>query len=104
MASLNPLESNWLQEAIAKSQIKKFDYSEFSDIQHLGYGYYGSVSVATGRDGERHALKELFEIPQKADLDQIGEFVNEVGWNIRWCFFLHQRRDTFFYRAIQKLI
>jgi hypothetical protein len=63
---------NWIEESIAKKQIKYYDYKYFNNIQEIGFESYGKVYRANWKNSHSYlALKSPFNIMAK-------EIVNEV--------------------------
>jgi hypothetical protein len=52
---------NWIEESIAKKQIKYYDYNHFNNIQEIGFGSFGKVYRANWKKSHNYlALKSFF--------------------------------------------
>jgi hypothetical protein len=66
---------NWIEESIAKKQIKYYDFKNFNNIQEIGSGNFGKVYRANWINSHNYlALKSFkyFNI-------MVKEVVNEVN-------------------------
>jgi hypothetical protein len=74
-AELNVIDNfnewiNWIEESIAKKQIKYYEYNHFNNIQEIGFGSIGKVYRANWKNSHSYlALKSFFNLK---------EIVNEV--------------------------
>ncbi|CAB4440457.1 unnamed protein product [Rhizophagus irregularis] len=65
---------NWIEETVAKKQIKYYDYNNFNDIQEIGFGSFGKVYRANWKSSHSYlALKSFFNFNVTAK-----EIVNEL--------------------------
>ncbi|GBB84566.1 hypothetical protein RclHR1_11130003 [Rhizophagus clarus] len=65
---------NWIEESIAKKQIKYYDYEHFNNIQEIGSGSFGKVSRTNWKNSHGYlALKSFTNFNDKAK-----EIVNEI--------------------------
>ncbi|CAB4395495.1 unnamed protein product [Rhizophagus irregularis] len=66
---------NWIEESIAKKQIKYYDYNHFNNIQEVGFGGFGKVYRANWKSSHSNylALKSFFNFNVMAK-----EIVNEL--------------------------
>ena len=73
---------NWVEEAIVKNHIRKYEYKQFSDIQGIGKGFGKVFRAKWENPGKYFALKSFFDINK----DTIKEIVNEVNKRPIYCF------------------
>ncbi|GBC05769.1 hypothetical protein RclHR1_06410006 [Rhizophagus clarus] len=65
---------NWIEESIAKKQIKYYDYEHFNNIQEIGLGSFGKVYRTNWKNSHSYlALKSFFNFNVTAK-----EIVNEI--------------------------
>jgi hypothetical protein len=65
---------NWIENSIAKNQIKYYDYKHFNNIQEIGSGSFGKIYRANWKNSIDYlALKSFFNFNITAE-----EIVNEV--------------------------
>ncbi|CAB4395471.1 unnamed protein product [Rhizophagus irregularis] len=65
---------NWIEEFIAKKQIKYYDYDHFNNMQEIGFGSFGKVYRANWKSSHSYlALKSFFNFNAMAK-----EIVNEL--------------------------
>ncbi|RGB29601.1 kinase-like domain-containing protein, partial [Rhizophagus diaphanus] len=65
---------NWIEESIAKNQIKYYDYNHFNSIQEIGFGSFGKVYRANWKSSHSYlALKSFYNFNVMAK-----EIVNEL--------------------------
>jgi hypothetical protein len=65
---------NWIEESIAKKQIKYYDYKNFNNIQEIGSGSFGKVYRANWKNSHSClALKSFFNFNI-----MVKKVVNEV--------------------------
>jgi hypothetical protein len=64
----------WIEESIAKKQIKYYDYKHFNNFQEVGIGGFGKVYRANWKNSHNYlALKSFFNFNVMAK-----EIINEV--------------------------
>lgn len=64
----------WIEESIAKNQIRYYDYKHFNNIQEIGTGRFGNVYRANWKSTQSFlALKSFFNFNAMTK-----EIVNEV--------------------------
>ncbi|RGB35778.1 kinase-like domain-containing protein, partial [Rhizophagus diaphanus] len=65
---------NWIEESIAKKQIKYYDYYHFNNMQEIGFGSFGKVYRANWKSSHSYlAMKSFFNFNVMAK-----EIVNEL--------------------------
>ena len=65
---------NWIEESIAKKNIKYYDYKHFNNFQEIGFGGFGKVYRANWKSSHNYlALKSFFNFNITAK-----EIINEV--------------------------
>ncbi|GBC06905.1 hypothetical protein RclHR1_07130004 [Rhizophagus clarus] len=73
---------NWIEESIAKKQIKYYDYNHFNNIQEIGFGSFGKVHRANWNNSHNYlALKSFFNFNIMAK-----DIVNEIKLQQEICF------------------
>jgi len=66
---------NWIEESIAKKNIKYYDYKHFNNIQEIGFGGFGKVYRANWKSSHNYlALKSFFNFNNIT----VKEIVNEA--------------------------
>jgi hypothetical protein len=68
---------NWIEESIAKKQIKYYNYKHFNNIQEIGSKSFGKVYRTNWKNSYNYSVLKSFnnfEIVAK-------EIVNEVNYN-----------------------
>jgi hypothetical protein len=67
--------NNWIEDAISKNIIKRYEYEDFSEIKKIAFGYYGKVYCANWKNSAvKYALKSF----NLNIAENIEEIVNEV--------------------------
>ncbi|GBC08825.1 hypothetical protein RclHR1_08400003 [Rhizophagus clarus] len=80
-ATDNPNEwINWIEESIAKKQIKYYDYKYFNNIQEIGFGSYGKVYRANWNNSHNYLALKSFNIMVKDIVNEI-KLQLEVGFH-----------------------
>ncbi|GES87929.1 kinase-like domain-containing protein [Rhizophagus clarus] len=51
---------NWIEESIAKKQIKNYDYKHFNNIQEIGFGRFGNVYRAKWKNSRSYLALKSF--------------------------------------------
>jgi hypothetical protein len=67
--------TQWIENGIAEDYINYHNYSEFKNIQRIGFGAFGNVYRAAWESSETVVALKSFEI----DNCIMREIVNEVG-------------------------
>ncbi|GBC02723.1 hypothetical protein RclHR1_04780010 [Rhizophagus clarus] len=72
---------NWIEESIAKKQIKYYDYKHFNNIQEIGIGSFGKVYRANWKNSNSYLMLKSFDNFNIAAKEIVNEFElqREVG-------------------------
>ncbi|RIA84981.1 kinase-like domain-containing protein [Glomus cerebriforme] len=86
----------WIEEGIAKGYINHHDYNEFKNIQHIGFGSFGSVYRTTWESSDTVvALKSFHKYIMKEIVNEI-KLLHEVNFhaNIIQFFGITKRKNN----------
>ncbi|CAB4379781.1 unnamed protein product [Rhizophagus irregularis] len=89
--------NNWIEDAISKNLIKRYEYEDFSEIKKIAFGYYGKVYCANWKNSAvKYALKSF----NLNIAENIEEIVNEFKIHHKVSF--HENIIHFFGTVIQE--
>jgi serine/threonine protein kinase len=83
---------NWIEESIARKQIKYYDYKHFKNIQEIGLGSFGKVYRANWKNLYSYLVLKSFmnfnimakEIVEYADNSTLRNYLSERFDNLTW--------------------
>lgn len=75
---------NWIENAISSTNIKYYDFKDFSNIKEIGVGAFGKVFRANRKTSEQYfALKCFFNLNNAT----VNRVIREVKYFIVICLF-----------------